>query len=383
MQRRSWKHFMHDRPSLASGSYGRHPRFFATYVVAIVVATSSCSNDDLSARNAVGSDSSSNTPSSPQPNELVLEHDFGLLPLKETLRHRFSIENSSDVAWSVLRIHEGCRCFVLAGFPDRIDPGSQEEFEVSYRTGSVNHDDDRSVLVQFNEAEAPLLRVRITSRVRDEMAFVPPSVHLPQVGKGDGAEANFEIQNFGGTPWESIDVLSPDEFLTVQSTLVKEGNTPGEPRQVWRAVVTVDASNLDVGQQRTVLQVKAAGKDAIVREYVVNLSVASAVDAIPGQFFFGTVSPEEVATRKVMIRFAPQSVPATHESIVLDHDGGTALTFSWGEMKDNYWELIGTLRAEQSSSYFERKLTVTFPGESLPALHLPVRAMVSSLESGQ
>ena len=109
--------------------------------------SSSSSGPDLAALHSSSAPEDPRGPNgSPKP-VMALEHDFGLVRPGETLRHEFTVRNSTSSTWTLRQIVTTCACTVTRASAGSIPPGGAERFEGRYRMPSRSADKSQTITI--------------------------------------------------------------------------------------------------------------------------------------------------------------------------------------------------------------------------------------------
>jgi len=314
-------------------------------------------------------------------NTITLNHDFGVLlqPVEDAVEHEFEITNNTDVAWTLQRIVNTCSCTVSDMTSTTIQPGSTEKILLVYKPiGDGAFDDFRRSLVIFEEEEAPTFILGVGARVRDPMTVRPRSLAWTRVGTNQTRRDNFEIQNYSHENWENLKISSKPQWLDIELKSVSPPVADPAMRQLWLVDTAADATKLTPGEHRGEIALLATGEsgESITQTLPVVLQITSAVSAIPAQFFFGNVIPNETATRSIRIMFAPDSIPADKSEIQFEHDLGDSLKFEWLNTEGNTWEVQASLNISEVPD--DPVVFLAFSDETLLRIRLPIFVMMST-----
>ena len=130
-------------------------------------------------------------------NVVVLEHEFGVLKPKTKVEYCFTIKNPSNGKWTVRKIVNMCACTVSDISAPVIAAGKQETVTVTYHAGRGSRDDQRKVVVLFDEADAPRIILVVYAKIREDMTVNPAEVTFLEMGRGQTQHGSFEVHNFG------------------------------------------------------------------------------------------------------------------------------------------------------------------------------------------
>jgi hypothetical protein len=212
------------------------------------------------------------------------------------------------------------------------------------------------------------------------MTREPEELVFREVGAGQSATDSLEVCNYSEALWQSLSVTCASNWLTAQSVLVTQKRATEQPRQIWQVFVRADTTHLRPGRHETTLRLSANGGISLTDTCRVHLVVASPVQAIPGQFLFGSSLPGTTISKTVLVRFAPHSVPRRPDDVQVTHDLGKCLSLGWAETSGRYWKLVGVFTAPATQRLVDGKVTVRFPDSRLPDLIVPVKALIIEKE---
>ena len=314
-------------------------------------------------------------------NDVVLEHDFGLVMPEEQREHRFAIHNSTTRKWTLREVINVCACTATDLSAPGIAAGATEEVTVTYQTGSGSRGERRRVVLLFEEPGAPRVFLVIRAKIREPMTLSPPNVQFLDLGKGLARERLFEVQNFGESDWDSVVVEPTVSWLrtTVNEITFEAGEDL--PRQIWRISVTADAADLSHGEHDARIAVEArAAASRLVREEPVHVRVTSAVNAVPSQFFFGQVRVGQPVKQTIKIRFTHDAVPASATEIVFEHNLGKQLGQEWLDSEGDQWELCARLTPRRDMDLSDAKIIMGFADPEMPTVDLPIYGVVTGTD---
>lgn len=319
-------------------------------------------------------------------NAVTLSHDFGVLvqPISDTVTHEFEISNNTNFDWTLKQIVNTCSCTVADMTSNKIKPGTTEKVLLVYKPiGNGTFDDYRKSLVVFEEAKAPKIILTVESRVRESMTIRPKSLSWTQVGENQTKKDSFEVQNYSPHPWKTLEVSAKPQWLDVELKSVPPSESEPMMRQWWLADVAVDTTKLTPGEHRgeIILLATEDNGQSITQICPLILQITSAVSAVPAQFFFGDVKPNETTMKSIKVMFNPDSIPKDENEIQFKHNFGDSLKFEWLSTEGNTWELQASLNVTDMVLPDEPVAIISFPDPALPKIHLPIYVMMSTEEN--
>lgn len=91
--------------------------------------------------------------------------DFGRLRPGVVVTRVLMLRNFGDQPLVIERIATDCGCTVVKGWKERLAPGESTELNVSLRVGTEKGPFVRSVIVKSNDAERPLVGVKLRAEI--------------------------------------------------------------------------------------------------------------------------------------------------------------------------------------------------------------------------
>jgi hypothetical protein len=202
-------------------------------------------------------------------------HDFGVVRPHQSLKHVFRIRNDSSGPWRITSVSRTCACTTSRISTDVIERGDEAEVEVDYHTSSEPTDERRVITVQISQAlpwDEITYELTVTARVRNALTIVPTSLHIPSVGQGGASRQLIEIGNYGGRDWTSIVAEPSANWLTAELRPRDVMRNPRDARQLWQAILTIDAPRLMPGMHRAGVRFRArGGGDETMLDYPISV----------------------------------------------------------------------------------------------------------------
>lgn len=315
---------------------------------------------------------------------IQLSHDFGVVFAGETVSHQTPITNPTKHDWTVKRIGSSCACSTSKMSPI-VRAGQTELLTLEYRSGGKSADDIQAVYVNFVEAEAPSISLQVKASVRRELSVSLDAIQL-RTNKGTAFSASsFEVFNFGPSAWPSIEVTSDQTWLVTQ---VNEYQFPRldsvavRPQQSWQVDLTVMSNEFDqdaVFPLRAGVIVKVPSDIDLNETVVVDVFVDDLVKIRPLRLNFPNVILTKPNKRSISLFLDEGHIPRSRDDVVLHHDMGEMLRLEWGPSTGRVWLIHATLLvpAGEQHDVLNGEITVDFKDKTLPALKVPVVAIVS------
>ena len=310
---------------------------------------------------------------------VTILHDCGVIlqPVSEAVPCEFEITNNTNFDWNLKQIVNMCSCTVTDMSTTRIKVGATEKVLVAYKPGGEgSFDDHRRSLVVFEEKDAPVFTLVVTSRVREPMTVKPGTLAWTRVGENQVRKDCFEVQNYSSENWESLNVISYPGWLAYEIQSVDPPESDSSLRQLYLVSLNVDAKDLSPREYRDSIELEArCGERILTKSVPAVLQITSTVSAIPGQFFFGDVTVGEPVTKSIRLVFAPDAVPSDVSRVSWEHNLGDALNLWWIQTAGETWELQATLTLNSTELPEDPHVAIRFADERLSSLNLPVYIM--------
>ena len=184
----------------------------------------------------------------------ILEQDFGIVGPNEYFRRTFAVKNTSMVEWHLRDVRKGCSCVSVVPSKSRLKPNDVAQFEVTVKSGSsANRLSRQEVVVNFQEASAPVFVLRLTATVKRELNAVPELLSLGRTSRGKNATGVIRLENFSGAGWKSVVLRDCPEWLSARFDRVTEFRKTSEsqePSEIWLAALQATTSDLPNGETR-------------------------------------------------------------------------------------------------------------------------------------
>lgn len=145
------------------------------------------------------------------------EYNFGEVFQGEKVEKIFRFKNQGGEPLTIDRVRTSCGCTAVLLSATRLEPGQDGEikavFDSSRFAGAVN----KTIYVNSNDPQQPLIQFSIRGSVRQEITVTPPLVDLGSIPAGGRREVEVVLLNQGDKPLKILgtEILAPD--LNVQT----------------------------------------------------------------------------------------------------------------------------------------------------------------------
>jgi hypothetical protein len=96
--------------------------------------------------------------------------DFGRALQNKTLEKAFTVKNYGDAELVLENVTTTCGCTVVEAGASALKPGASTSLRVTFETRTARGRVERSVLIKSNDAETPLLEVKLQATVQSAAA---------------------------------------------------------------------------------------------------------------------------------------------------------------------------------------------------------------------
>jgi hypothetical protein len=284
--------------------------------------------------------------------------DFGVAAPSTELRHRFSISNPTTQVWTVKNVNRTCACTVGEFSARRVRPSETISLEVAFRTSKTEGKVHESLMVEFQETEAPLVYLVMKGEVRGLLSACPSAVDFGRVGSGRQVSQAVELHYFGDERVTITELRAP-AWLRAEHHLLENTQTQGHPRQAWKVVVHADSRRLKPGSETATLTIHTSSKTAGPAVIPVRVHVKGPLDAVPSRFDLGTVGIGQIARKMIMLEASQDLGELTEEKLTVGHDLGEELEVQISRTASPQRFLLTALfRPKKSRGTVEGELTI-------------------------
>lgn len=301
-----------------------------------------------------------------------LTHDFGVVPPGSVVTWAYPIENTSDFAWTIERVHVLCRCTVPGASAPVIAPGKRESVTLQLDCGHEVADIVKAGTVYFKEPGAAPIRLLVKASVRASATPSAREISFGSISPGEHSERAVTLMNYGALDWGGLRVEQcPDWVEAMVSPLAatEARDAPivqtAVPRQLWTATVKIGRQPLAEGYHRAPIHFLAdTGNEC---EVYVSASVEAAVRIVPKSLVFGPARPSDHCQRvaRIIVR------KGLHVSAIRPTSDQMELSVDVRAISQNIWQLKAALVVPSDGRVPDGRLNLSFLGGDLPDAVLP------------
>jgi len=309
---------------------------------------------------------------------IELEHDFGLVRSGETVQHRFTIKNDSEMRWTSANVRSYCRCTASTAGASTISPGQTVDVTVAYTPPTANGPDSRAVSVHFAEPDAPYFWLKVRADVREPLVFSPAHVVVVQMHKSHQATYACELRNYTNSDISLKSVRSSADWLKVQLQPAMPSKERFPPRQVWQGQLVVDSAKVVPGGHVVPIEIITDNSEAGPNTVKVGVAAMPPLQLVPSEFAFGPVSAGEALDRKILLQVAPEVDPLPPASISFRHDLEGLLKITCKGRSKTVLELTARLITDKATPRGPLRGTIhmTFDRGGPTPIDIPVSAEI-------
>jgi hypothetical protein len=301
--------------------------------------------------------------------------DFGIIPPRSELRHRYTIKNGSAATWTIKHVTPSCTC-TCGEFTSRtIKPSESASLEVVYRAGDRDGDVYQAIMVEFAETNAPFFQLALRGEIRGLLSPSPPSVDFGRVWAAKHLSRSIHLRNFGEQD-VTITRIDTPPWLQAQAQPVDSGQAGSQPRQTWEITANADVSKFKAADVSALVVHTNASKIGPV-VIPVHLEMRLPLEVVPNGLDFRIVPMGGSSQRTLMLDVSPELGDASEKDLVLTHNLGEELEIQVSKTAtQSRFRLVGVLRPRRSTGAVHGELEIKVREKTAPAVRVPVSAFV-------
>jgi hypothetical protein len=137
--------------------------------------------------------------------------DFGTILQGAEPTQTFSVQNTGAGLLRIIDIAAGCGCAAI--LPDRreIPAGGSGEIQVTFKSGSYEGPQHKTVTVRCNDPEMPVVMLHLRANVKPMFVFDPPLLNFGEMERGSEKTMEVTVRETQGKPFtlESVTANQP------------------------------------------------------------------------------------------------------------------------------------------------------------------------------
>jgi hypothetical protein len=314
-------------------------------------------------------------PSSGAPSRLRIETwDFGVIPPRTELRHRYTIKNGSAATWTIKHVTPSCSC-TCGEFSSRaLKPSEATSVEVVFRAGDRDGDVYQAIMVEFAETNAPLFQLAMKGEIRGLLSPSPPSVDFGRVSTATRLSRSIHLRNYSDQDMTITKIEAPD-WLQTEAQPVDGGQPGSPPRQKWKITVTADLRKFKASEAPTLMvHTNAAKTDPVV--IPVHVEIRPPLEVVPNRLDFHIVPVGRSSQQALILDVTGEFGDLSAKDLALTHNLGEELKIQVSKMgSQNRFRLMGIFLPKRSMGAVQGELEIKVHGQTAP-LGVPISALV-------
>jgi hypothetical protein len=311
-----------------------------------------------------------------QKESIEFAYDFGVLRPNQKATHRFSIPNTSAFTWNLAGMQHTCNCTASRPLSQSVCPGETMDIDVEYTAPGFTKNDARQVGVEFAEDNVPYYWLKIRATVHEPIAASPAALFVETHVVGPVSRENLTISNYMEHNVRQPEILCSAPWLTadLQPAAVIQEQFPA--RQAWQARVSIDTAKLERGVHQAQIEIRTDDPEVPRKVIPVELTFERQLEIVPREIAFGSLAPGTVATRKLLLKLAPDASSLHPADVTIEHNLGQALTVACREVSSRVLELSATASVPEAAEQKKLRGTIrlTFSEDSFGPVEIPVSA---------
>ena len=224
-------------------------------------------------------------------------HDFGSVARGAATQFRFEFSNPFEEPIHVQSAYSSCGCTSPTIEKDTLTTFEKSAIIAKFNTDSFFGHKSATVTVTFDKPMRAQVQLRVSGNIRTDVVFNPGRIDFAGVDRGKGAERITILDYAAGSHWKLKEAKSSNEHLTVEYKERGRGNG----RVSYEIISKLDEST-PIGDFND--QILFVSEDGQKFPLSVTGRVVSEINVSPETVFLGEVAPEQLVTKKLIVRSA-------------------------------------------------------------------------------
>lgn len=225
----------------------------------------------------------------------VRNHDFGSVGKNTKAEFVFEIENPYAVDLHIASVRTSCGCATPKILKDTLTTYEKGGILAVYNTEAFSGNRHATLTVTFDKPQYAEVQLTIKGNIRTDFEIKPGSIMFGAVDSGQEAEERVLIQCRGTQNWQLVGVRGAPSFVDVQ---VRPIDQPVPGYEVI-ARLKKDAPFGFFQDQLTLVTNDSGSSHLQLR---IDGRVVPPVTLSPAALFMGVVQPNQVVTKKIVVR---------------------------------------------------------------------------------
>lgn len=243
-------------------------------------------------------------------------HDFGVIPKGSLLLHRFPVTNIYAVRMEITQIQPGCGCVTAVASKRFLEPRETGTIDVSMDAKRFDGPKSVGIRVTVGPEFVSSAELRVTANARGDLVFNPGRIVFGAQASGSEANQTVVMEYAGAFPLEVREVVTNQ--VPVNATVRQLYREPGRVGYEVSATLKTDGPP---GAFKDSIFLKTNDPNQPMVPLLVEGAIESGISIIPQKLALGSVSTQDMLTRRVVVRgqkpFQILSVEGTGQGVEL------------------------------------------------------------------
>ncbi|MFM8932031.1 MAG: DUF1573 domain-containing protein [Gemmataceae bacterium] len=243
-------------------------------------------------------------------------HDFGVIPKGSLLLHRFPVTNIYAVRMEITQIQPGCGCVTAVASKRFLEPRETGTIDVSMDAKRFDGPKSVGIRVTVGPEFVSSAELRVTANARGDLVFNPGRIVFGAQASGAEANQTVVMEYAGAFPLEVREVVTNQ--VPVNATVRQLYREPGRVGYEVSATLKTDGPP---GAFKDSIFLKTNDPNQPMVPLLVEGAIESGISIIPQKLALGSVSTQDMLTRRVVVRgqkpFQILSVEGTGQGVEL------------------------------------------------------------------
>lgn len=223
--------------------------------------------------------------------------DFGPVPRGPTLRHSFTLKNTSSEPVRVANVRVSCGCVSAAPAKHVLQPGEEGSIDITMDTTRFTGLKSVTVYVLFDSPRVEEVRLWVRANGRDDVSLNPQAFSFGTVKRGSSPATSLTLTLLGSGQYGVLDASCESNYIKVDFKEHSRGQT--EASYTITATLRHDAP---VGRWYTDVWVKTNHPTLERIRVPLTVEIESPLSISPGVLSLGEVKVGAEVERRVIVK---------------------------------------------------------------------------------